>query len=160
LPEAAVFTANNPANLAIANADAIRASGLAIYIEAGDEDLFDLHDGAEFLHRVLWDLDISHEYHLVRGADHVGPTLLPRMRRAYAWAGSVLTPPNPQANETTVAECAWAEWMATAAKGAPQLIDLLSPAMVRAYRRWLASAREIAAENDPTTNRRYGVLRR
>ncbi len=82
--DAALFEANNPANVAIANADAIRASGLAIYIEAGDEDVFNLHDGAEFLHRVLWDLDVSHEYHMVRGADHVGPSLRARMRETYS----------------------------------------------------------------------------
>ncbi|MDO8433557.1 MAG: alpha/beta hydrolase-fold protein [Candidatus Binatus sp.] len=156
--DAALFKANNPANLAIANADAIRASGLAIYIEAGDEDVFNLHDGAEFLHRVLWDLDISHEYHVARGADHVGPSLPHRMRSAYAWVGSVLTPPDPQANEITSAEGAWVEWMEGRLKGDPPLIDPMSPAMVRAYRRWLASAREMAAKIDPTTNRRYGVL--
>src|ERR1700693_2837704 len=44
--DSVLFKANNPANLAIANADAIRASGLAIYIDAADEDVFNLHDGA------------------------------------------------------------------------------------------------------------------
>ncbi len=153
-----LFKANNPANLAIANAEAIRASGLAIFIEAADKDVFNLHDGAEFLHRVLWDLDIPHEYHVARGADHVGPSLLPRMRNAYAWVGSVLTPPDPKADETTAVERAWVEWMEGGSKGDPPLIDPLSPAMVRAYRLWLASARETAAKVDPTTNRRYGVL--
>ena len=156
--DAALFTANNPANVAIVNADAIRASGLAIYIETGDEDVFNLHDGAEFLHRVLWELDISHEYHMVRGADHVGPSLRPRMRRAYSWVGSILTPPDPQANEITTAERAWTEWMEGKSEGNPPLLDPLSPAMIRAYRQWLASAREKAAKIDPTTNRRYGVL--
>jgi S-formylglutathione hydrolase len=158
--DAALFKANNPANVAIANADAIRASGLAIYIEAADQDLFNLHDGAEFLHRVLWDLDIPHEYRLARGADHVGPGLRPRTRAAYAWVGSVLSPPDPKANETTAAERAWVEWMEGGSKGDPPLIDPLNSAMVRAYRRWLASARETAAKIDPTTNRRYGVLPR
>jgi S-formylglutathione hydrolase len=156
--DAALFLANNPANLAIANADAIRSSGLAIYIEAGDEDVFNLHDGAEFLHRVLWDLDISHDYHVYRGADHVGPSLAPRMRAAYGWVGSVLTPPDPKAAEITAAERAWTEWMERRSSGNPPLIDPLSPAMVRAYRRWLASAREQAARIDPTTERRYGLL--
>jgi len=41
---------------------------------------------------VLWDLDISHEYRLTRGADHVGPTMIPRMRAAYVWLGAVLVP--------------------------------------------------------------------
>jgi len=157
--DSALFNANNPANLAIGNADAIRDSRLAIYIEAGDEDVFNLHDGAEFLHRVLWDLDISHEYHLVRGADHVGPSLLPRMRSAYEWVGTILTRPDPHTDdEVTAAERAWVEWMKGGSKGDPPMIDPLSPAMVRAYRGWLAAAREMAARTDPTTNRRYGVL--
>jgi S-formylglutathione hydrolase len=156
--DAAVFEANNPANLAISNADKIRASGLAIYIEAGDEDVFNLHDGAEFLHRILWDLDISHEYHLVRGADHVGPSLAPRMRSTYSWVGSVLKSPTNQADEVSAAERAWVEWMQSASRGDPPLIDPMSPAMVRAYRRWLSAARELAAKIDPTTNRRYGTF--
>ncbi len=154
----ALFKANNPANVALANADAIRASGLAIYIEAADEDVFNLHDGAEFLHRVLWDLDIAHEYHVACGADHIGPSLLPRMRATYTWVGTVLTPPDLQANKITEAEQAWVEWMEASIKGDPPLLDPMSPAMVRAYRRWLASGREKAAKVDPTTNRRYGVL--
>jgi len=156
--DAALFIANNPANVAIANADAIRQSGLAIYLEAGDEDVFNLHDGAEFLHRVLWDLDISHEYHMVRGADHVGPTLRARMHEAYAWAGSVVRPAIRPSNEVTATERAWVEWMESGSKGTPPMLDPMSPAMVRAYRRWLASARANAAKADPTTNRRYGVL--
>jgi S-formylglutathione hydrolase len=154
----ALFAANNPANLAIAKADAIRASGLAIYIEAADQDVFNLHDGAEFLHRVLWDLDIAHEYHLSCGADHVGPSLPPRIRSAYAWVGSVLKRPDPRTDEITPAEQAWVEWMEGESTGDPPPIDPVSPAMVRAYRRWLASARQMATKTDPTTNRRYGIL--
>jgi S-formylglutathione hydrolase len=157
--DAALFESNNPANLAIANAHAIRASSLAIYIEAGDEDVFNLHDGAEFLHRVLWDLDISHEYHLVRGADHVGPSLAHRMRDIYSWVGSILkAPSDPEANEVTAEERAWVESMQGRLKGPPPLINPNSRAMVRAYRRWLESAREAAAKIDPTTGRRYRVL--
>src|SRR5262249_42309647 len=154
----ALFEANNPANVAIANADAIRASGLAIYIQAADEDAFNLPDGAEFLHRVLWDLDIPHQYRLVRDADHVGPSLPPRMRDAYAWVGSVLTPPDHGVDEAIAEERQWVEWMQTRSQGDPPAIDPLSPAMVRAYRRWLSSARQKAAKVDPTTNRRYGRL--
>src|SRR5260370_33955231 len=87
----AVFQANNPANLLRAGADAIKESGLAIYLEVGDQDFLNAHDGTEFLHRILWDLDIAHEYRLLRGADHGGPTLIPRMRDAFAWLGSVAT---------------------------------------------------------------------
>lgn len=95
----ALVAANNPANRAIDNADAIRDSGLAIYIDAADHDTLNLMDGAEFLHRVLWDLDISHEYHLVRGADHVGASVVPRLSEAFGFLGESLGPavPDPAA---------------------------------------------------------------
>ena len=72
------WAANNPASMAIARSTQIKASGLQIYLEAGDEDQFWLYEGAEFLHRVLWDEKVRHEYHLVRGGDHVGPSLKQR----------------------------------------------------------------------------------
>ena len=62
----------NPASIATDNAAAIRASGLKIFFDCGDNDYLNLHDGAEFLHRVLWDHGIQHEYRLVHGADHLG----------------------------------------------------------------------------------------
>jgi S-formylglutathione hydrolase len=86
------WAANNPANVAVANGDAIRASGLEILIEAGDRDFFNLHEATEFLHRVLWDRDIDHEYHLVRRADHVGITVPPRIDAAIRFAGRALIP--------------------------------------------------------------------
>lgn len=156
--DAALFAGNNPANVAIANAEAIRQSRLAIYIETGDEDVFNLHDGAEFLHRVLWDLDLAHEYHLVGGADHVGPSLPRRMREAYTWVVSILNPPEVKADDRAGSERAWIEWMNSGSKGTPPMIDAMSPAMIRAYRGWLAQARAKAAKIDPTTHRRYGVL--
>lgn len=41
------WNANNPATIAQARADAIRESGLKIFLEAGDEDLFWLYEGTE-----------------------------------------------------------------------------------------------------------------
>jgi len=126
----AVFAANNPANRAIANAAEIRKHDLAIYIECGDHDFINVHDGAEYLHRVLWNLDISHEYRLTRGADHIGATLIPRMRQAYLWLGSVLTP------------------------GPADEQDKL----VRTLRAQLEPVRRQAAPHDATIDRRYGRL--
>lgn len=80
--DADYWAANNPASMVMADAQRIRTSGLQIYVEAGDEDQFWLYEGAEFLHRVLWDMRIRHEYHLVRGADHVGPSLNERFAEA------------------------------------------------------------------------------
>ena len=74
---------NNSATIA-ANAPE-RLRDLAIMIEAGTEDGFELHRGAEFLHRVLWDRGLQHEYRTVLGADHIGRSLNERFRYACAF---------------------------------------------------------------------------
>ena len=78
----AFWAANNPANIARTNRENIISSGIQIYIDAGDEDQFWLYEGAEFLHQMLWQERIKHEYHLIRGADHVGPSLNKRTSEA------------------------------------------------------------------------------
>jgi S-formylglutathione hydrolase len=82
---------NNPATIAQREPD--RLKSLGIYLEAGDQDMFFLHHGSEFLHRVLFDSGVSHEYRLVRGAEHVGPSIAPRARDAFAFFGRILNPP-------------------------------------------------------------------
>ena len=89
------WNANNPATIAQARADAIRESGIRIFLEAGDEDVFWLYEGTEFMHQVLWDQRIRHEYRLYYGADHVGRTLGPRTEEAYLFLASTLTDPEP-----------------------------------------------------------------
>ena len=128
-----LFAANNPLKRARANAARIRESGLPIFIEAGDNDFVNAHDGTEFLHRVLWGLDISHDYHLVRGGDHGGPTFRPRMRAMFSWLGSVLA-------ERSSAELTPEEQALNAMRG--QLQPL----------------RDQAAMVDPTAKRRFGIL--
>lgn len=86
---------NNPAAIAQANAAKVRASGLQIYLDCGDNDMFLLYEGTEFLHRILYDNQIKHEYHLVRGADHLGRTVLPRTVEALLFLERVLNPPPP-----------------------------------------------------------------
>jgi S-formylglutathione hydrolase len=94
------WKANNPASIVKANADTIRDSGLQIYLECGDEDFLNLHEGAEFLHQVLWNCRIKHEYHLVRGADHLGRTIAPRTAEGLEFLGRVLSPPGPDPDPT------------------------------------------------------------
>ena len=142
--DADLFAANNPANRAIANAQEIRGHDLAICIEAGDDDFINVHDGAEFLHRVLWDLDITHEFQLTQGADHAGPTLIPRMHEMYVWLGSRL-------NARLRREPAEEE-----VAGVP--VSPSSRECIRKLREQIEPARKLAAESDATTNRRYGVL--
>lgn len=89
------WASNNPANIVTRDAENIRSSKLGIYLECGDEDSFGLHQGTEFLHRILWDNGIPHEYHLVRGADHLGRTLGRRLREALQFIGRLISPPPP-----------------------------------------------------------------
>ena len=91
----AYWEASNVATITVARGEKLRESGLGIYIEAGDEDAFYLHEATEFLHRILWDHKIPHEYHLVRGADHVGRTIRPRAMEGLAFLARVLNPPPP-----------------------------------------------------------------
>ena len=156
--DAELFEANNPASRARANALAIRGSGLAIYLEVGDEDFLNAHDGAEFLHRVLWDLDIAHEYRLLRGADHGGPTLVPRIRDAFAWIGSIVAEQRAASAEPAADERAVREWVSRGLAGDPPPVDPGSKAFITMLRAQLKAAREQAAKTDPTTHRRYGVL--
>jgi S-formylglutathione hydrolase len=93
--DAAYWEANNPASIVAARPERLRSADLAIYIECGDEDSFGLDEATEFLHRLLRDNGIKHEYHLVRGADHVGRTIRPRSLEALAFLGRYLDPPPP-----------------------------------------------------------------
>lgn len=133
--DSGLFAANQPATRARANANRIRESGLPVYIEVGDNDFVNAHDGTEFLHRVLWDLDISHEYHLVRGGDHGGSTFRPRMRAAYTWLSAVL--------------------------GTDPAAELpAEDRALQAIRAQLQPLRTQAAITDPTALRRFGILPR
>jgi S-formylglutathione hydrolase len=154
-----LFEANNPANRARANADALRESHLAIYIEVGDEDFVNAHDGTEFLHRVLWDLDISHEYRLIRGGDHGGPTFVPRMHAAFTWLGAVLTELGAATSASpTAEELAVTAWIENGRAGNPPPVQPSSKEFIRVVRAQLEPIREQAVTADPSTSRRYGVL--
>lgn len=90
--DAALYARDQPVARVQANAAALRAAELAIYIDAAGDDALHAHDGAEFLHRVSWELDVAHEYHLRRDADHSGPDSLPRLYEAFAWVAAHLQP--------------------------------------------------------------------
>ena len=154
--DAALVEANNPANRARSNANAIRESGMAIYLEVGDDDFVNAHDGAEFLHRVLWDLDISHEYRLIRGGDHGGPTLVPRMQDAFRWVGAVLT--ESPSTDRTEADRAVSLWIEGGMTGAPPAVAPGSKEFLRVMRAQLQPLRKQAEATDVNTKRRYGLF--
>ncbi|MDO8409549.1 MAG: alpha/beta hydrolase-fold protein [Phenylobacterium sp.] len=89
--DAEYWAANNPAT--IARREPRRLVDLGVYVEVGDQDMLYLAQGVEFLHRVLFDAGVAHEYRLVRGADHVGPSLGPRLADALGFLGRQIEPP-------------------------------------------------------------------
>jgi pimeloyl-ACP methyl ester carboxylesterase len=94
------YRRNHPLHLVDRNGPAIVAAGLSISLECGDEDLFYLFHGAEALHRRLFDHAIPHDFHLVRGGDHVGPTVTPRITETLRFVGQAVRPgPPPDAPE-------------------------------------------------------------
>ena len=82
---------NNPASIAIDSAEAIAKSGIKLYLECGNADSFLLHHGTEFLHRHLFDREIKHEYRLIEGAEHIGPSLDARFSYAFAFLEKALS---------------------------------------------------------------------
>jgi S-formylglutathione hydrolase len=149
-----LWESNNPANRARANAQQIRDSGVAIYIETGDNDFLNAHDGAEFLHRVLWELDLSHEYHLVRGADHGGLTMRPRLRAMFAWLESLWKPAQPDA----AVEQAATTWLQSGRQGKPPAGATTTNAFIQFLRASFEPLRAQAAKSDPTATRRFGIF--
>lgn len=97
----AYWAANNPATVVVTDAGAIREAGVRIYLEAGSDDVYALHRGAEFLHRKLYDHGIQHEYRYVLGADHIGPTIGPRLRDGLAFLATITQPvlPDPRVRQ-------------------------------------------------------------
>ena len=86
---------NNPIYIARENAKEIKDSGIKIYLEVGTEDMLGLFRGTEFLHRVLFDNKIPHEFRYVFGADHIGPSLKQRFYSGYSFLNQMITDPYP-----------------------------------------------------------------
>ena len=91
--DAEFWAENNPASIAAVNPERLRASGLAILVECGGEDQFHNHIGNEFLHRVLTEQRIPHEYRLVHGEGHV-PIAPERMLATFEFLGRALDGPS------------------------------------------------------------------
>ncbi|WP_223692249.1 YqiA/YcfP family alpha/beta fold hydrolase [Leifsonia poae] len=73
-----------------ANADAIRLAQLPVLIDCGGADEFLLHEGAQFLHQLLVDLEVPHEYRVVDGAGHTGEFTEERTRDAIRFLAAAL----------------------------------------------------------------------
>jgi len=85
---------NNPMYILKENSANIKKSGIKIYLEVGTEDFFGLYRGAEFLHQLLLNHNIKHEYRVVYGADHIGPSLEERFINGYSFLNRIYNPPS------------------------------------------------------------------
>ncbi len=93
------WRARHPPTIVIDSADRLRASGLKLLVEAGDEDANLTYLSAELVHRLLFDAAIPHEYHLVQGAAHTGRSVPRRITNVLGFFQRALRPegPDPQA---------------------------------------------------------------
>ena len=82
----------NPACIAHDDPQRLKDSGLRIYMEVGTDDGLFNHHNVEFLHRVLFDQGIRHEYRTFLGASHIGASMPGRLREALAFLGKSLQP--------------------------------------------------------------------
>ena len=94
-PPDAYWAENNAARIATENVELIKASGIRIYLEVGDEDFLLLNEGTEYLHQVLLGIGVAHEYRLVLGANHVGRSLVPRFADCLGFLARALEDPLP-----------------------------------------------------------------
>jgi S-formylglutathione hydrolase len=76
------WTKNNPAFLARENAARIKQSGLKLYVDVGTADHLGCYPGTAFLHRVLDEAGIAHEYKEVKGGRHDVAFFGPAVRRS------------------------------------------------------------------------------
>ncbi|GGM68007.1 hypothetical protein GCM10011608_61560 [Micromonospora sonchi] len=154
------FAANSVLHRLGGNAEAIRGSGLPIFLRCGDRDVFALHDGTEQLHRALWDLDVGHEYHLVHDGDHLGPEAFAAQRAALAFiaAAQRAAVGQDRSEADRQRESSWRDWAAGGRQGTPPELDPSAPSAPVALRVMLEPQLTEAARRDPTTSRRCGIL--
>ena len=140
------YKANNHANIVQNNAENIRKNAPKIYLECGDRDYFNGHDGAEFLHRMLWDHRIEHEYRLLHDCDHVGSSMPWRIEDAMRWLGrtamKLLKPEAERAPKLTKPQLDYLELSSQNPGKIPppneeQAINLTDDAAIAAHRMYL-----------------------
>jgi S-formylglutathione hydrolase len=153
-PDPVLWESNNPANRALRHSRQIQDAGLRIYLEAADNDFLNAHDGAEFLHRLLWQQDISHEYRLMQGADHGGASMRPRLAAMFSWLSSVWRKPAID----LAAEQNALDWLRSDMQSKPPAGATTTNSFIHFLRSNFEPIRSQAAQRDPTTTRRYGEL--
>ncbi len=158
-PDPEHFRANNPASILNVNVKDVRKHQLKIYLEVGDRDTFRFHDGTEFLHRELWRLDIPHEYHLVNGAGHLGPSLPKRILEAQAFLGrALMDEAEPDLTELTPEELRYVDALRSREPNPELPILPIDPRAEGLLRLGFKSELEKSEKEDPSSSRIFGLL--
>ncbi len=88
----AFWRRTHPPTMVIDHPGKLRESGLQLLIEVGDEDANGNFRSVELLHRLLFDAAIEHDYHLHRGAAHVGRSKHWRFPEVFRFVSRALDP--------------------------------------------------------------------
>lgn len=86
----ATYQKNSVYGILRSNLGLLRAANTAIFIDCGDSDEFGLHDGAEFLHQLLTELDVQHVFRSIAGAGHADSAASRRLADALSFVGRQL----------------------------------------------------------------------
>lgn len=86
------WRSTHPPTMVIDRHRELRESGLQLLIEVGDEDANGNFRSVELLHRLLFDAAIPHDYHLHRGAAHVGRSKHWRLPEVFRFLSRALSP--------------------------------------------------------------------
>lgn len=86
----AAYQVNSVYGILRSNLDRLRSARTPIFFDCGDADEFGLHDGAQFLHTLLMELDIQHDFHSIAGAGHADAATSRRLTDALSFVGRQL----------------------------------------------------------------------
>lgn len=90
--DSSFWRSTHPPCMVIDHPELLRKSGLQLLLEVGDDDANGNFRSVELLHRLLFDAAIEHDYHLHRGAAHVGRSMNWRFPEAFRFISRALNP--------------------------------------------------------------------
>ena len=88
--DVATYEANSVYGIARNNVAALHAAAPAIYLDCGAADEFRLHEGAEYLHRLLGELAVPHIFRSVPDGRHIDDKVPERQEAAIRFIGGAL----------------------------------------------------------------------
>ncbi|PDT44501.1 esterase [Sinorhizobium fredii] len=88
--DAKTYSSNSVHSILRGNTEAIRSQSLQIFVDCGEVDEFNLHDGALYLRETLTELAVPHTFHSVPNAGHADALAYARQDAAVRFIGEAL----------------------------------------------------------------------